>query len=201
MITDWQSAKVTRLGATVAGSPFLVKLRYRRLHISPQIAPIAVRRPVQEFLIFKRIDAGVLVGDLVCLGAGEMTKIIDVRSYPYSLQCLLQRTAYQPTPIWTPGSPEGQINSDKSLKDVVYQSAGSALVVLEPHGEEEAGPLPVGSIDRRRSWVFSAEPLQVQTVLLVSGDYWMLTASSSVWAVSNDFRAPARRLAGAPPGV
>jgi hypothetical protein len=178
-----------------------VKLRYRRLHVGPSIAPIAARRPVQEFLIFADINAPVQAGDLVTLPDESLCKIIDVRGYPCSLQCILQRSAFSLTPVWSPSSALTQVLPTKALSDPVYQSAGNVLAVLEPHGIEQGGALEFGQADRRRCWVFSAQALAIQTVLLFGGDYWIVTETSGVWAVTNDFRAPCRRLALPPFGV
>jgi hypothetical protein len=199
MMSSYQLAHITRRGAAIAGSPFLVKLRYRRLHIEPQIAPIAARRPVQEFLIFVDRLASVSVGDIITLPGDCPAKIIDVRRYPGSLQCMLQRLPYAPCTLWIPLPP--QIGADKSLPDAAYVSAGTVLALLEPSGEQSPGVLPVGQTDRRRCWVFSATPLSILSVLAVDGCYWQLTASSSVWPISDDFRAPACRLSAAPLGV
>jgi hypothetical protein len=202
MSSNWQYATIVRAGTAVKGSPFEVKLRYRRLHVDPQVAPDAARRPIQEFLIFSNILAPVQVGDTVTMPGGLLTKIIDVRSYASSLQCLLQRLPYLSMPIYVPSSASTQVAADKSLNDAVYVPAGTALALIEPHGIDQVGSLPIGQVDRRSCWVFSTLPLSVQTVLSPGGgDFWILTAASSVWQVSNDYRAPGRRLVFAPIGV
>jgi hypothetical protein len=201
MTAVWQSVPITRAGTALSGSPFLVKVRYRRLHIDPQIAPISARRPIQEFLIFSDIGAPVDVGDSVTLPEGTLTKIIDVRSYPSSLQCMLQRLPYVGTQLWLPATPSSALHSDKSLPDVLYSTGTAVLAAFEPHGVDQSGPLPIGHVDRRSCWIFSVVPLAALSVLYSAPDYWLVTASSSVWPVSSDYRAPGRRLAQPPLGV
>jgi hypothetical protein len=200
-MNDWIQVKVIRNGAPVAGAPFTVKLRYRRLHVEPQIAPISAKTPVQVFLIFQDVNACVLVGDFVELPHGNLTKIIDVRTYPFSLQCILQRLPYWTMPIWLPKSASSSLLSDSSLPDMTYVAGGSVMANIEPHGLDQQGPLPIGMVDRRPGWIYSLQPLQTLSVLLNDRDYWLIISSSSVWQITKDYRAPARRLLNPPLGV
>jgi len=201
METGFFAVVITRQGLPVAGSPFKVKLRYRRLHIDPQIAPIAARRPIQEFLLFQDIDAPVLVGDMVALPDGTIAKIIDVRGYPSSLQCPVQRVPYVLTPVWIPLPPSANVGSTKRLGDVTYVSGGSALLLLEPVSRATPTGVMVGQLDQRTCYVFSTMPLAKVSVLDVLGEYWLLTESSSFWPITADYRAVARLLSSKPLGV
>jgi hypothetical protein len=130
-----------------------------------------------------------------------LAKLIDVRTYPESLQCMLQRLPYSMSQTWTPSTISAQTSPDKSLSDPVYVASGTAYVLLEPHGLDQPGPLPAGYIDRRSGWIFSTTSLTALTVLLIGQDYWLVTATSGFWQVSNDYRAPCRRMATPPIGV
>ncbi len=202
MITKWQNAPITRQGSPIAGSPYLVKLRYRRLHVEPIVAPIAAKRPIQEFLIFAKIDAPVCVGDTALLSPENCVKIIDVRSYPSSLQCIVLRNTYQSLLSWRPLVPAlSRVNADKSLPDMIYQSSGSTFALIEPRNDDLGGALPAGQLDRRRGYAYSPQPIKQLTVLYFDSDYWLATEHSSVWPISNDYRAPVRRLLVPPVGV